>query len=333
MIHYLLVLQFPFLFLTALFVACGVFWLRPEVAPYHVGGLLTLLALHGVLRGAHGETFKTRAAIPLLLTGAVIAVWVYRPLHLGSWDEGSATLALKLCALGVTSLLAGHHGAERAGGRYSLVAALALLGLLWLPSVGHPLIPLLLVGLVQAAAIAVAARKGSDPRPPLEDADASRLTAVARYTVLLLAMTLSAAIWDYMQDTRWAVQLAIAFLAAALGALAGAVRPKRALGASVVLASLSVAYMAIVPGLALHPLHAVSTGLALGAVLAILDRASGPTLILGAALPWVLGLMAGMAFARQLPFGQWRVLFLVPLVALWFWPRSRTDAHEAPFQA
>ena len=49
MIQYLLVLQFPFLFLTSLFAACGVFWLRPTVAPYHVAGLLALIVLHLVL--------------------------------------------------------------------------------------------------------------------------------------------------------------------------------------------------------------------------------------------------------------------------------------------
>lgn len=333
MIRYLLVLQFPFLFLTALFVACGVFWLRPEVAFYHLGGLLTLVALHQVLRSARGEVFKTGAAIPILLAGALLAAWIYRPLHLGSWDEGSVTLALKLSALGVTSLLAGRLGAERAGGRYSLAASLALVGLLWIPSVSHPLMPLLLVGLVQAAAIAVVSGRSSEPRLPLDDAKVVRRTALARYAVLLLAMTLSATIWDYMQDTRWAIQLAAAFLAAALGALVGAARPRRALAAGVVLASVSVVYMSVAPGLALHPVHAIATGLALGSVLAFLDRAGGATFILGASFPWVLGLMAGMAFARQLPYGQWRIVFLVPLMVLLLWPRSLAHTREEPIQA
>lgn len=333
MIHYLLALQFPFLFLSALFAACGVFWLRPEVAPYHVGGLLTLIVLHGVLRGSRGKTFQARAAVPLLLTGTWMAAWVYRPLHLGSWDESSAVLALKLSALGVTSVLASHYGAERAAGRYSLPGSLALVGLLWIPSLNHPLMPFLLVGLVQAAAIAMAASGKYEPRSSLEGADQASRTGLARYTVLLLAMTLSATIWDYMEDTRWAVQLTTAFLAAALGALLGASRPERALGAGVVLASASVAYMALAPGLALHPVHAATTGLALGAVLAFLDRAGGPTLIVGASLPWVLGLMAGMAFARQLVYGPWRVVFLVPLVAMLLWPRTVPDARRAPSRA
>jgi hypothetical protein len=317
LIRYLLLLQFPLLYVTSLIAGLGAYWVGRDIGRLYVVMLLMLVALHLLVRRRRARLSALSIAIPLLLAGTAAAAWAYRPLHLGSWEVSSLWQVVRLGTLGIFSLLASHLATELPpGGRYSLAAGLALTGLLWVPSMDYALMPLLFAGLIQAAALGFLPPRTAERTAPAARVAPGRLTGLARYGVLLAALTVGETIMDYQEDTRWAWHLVIALVTAALATSLERWQPGRALIGAVTLGAATFLATALSPDLLLHPAHAVAAGLVLGSAFAHLDRQGGAAALIGATTFWALGLALSFGLARNLGIGAWRALLLIPVPIL-----------------
>ncbi len=316
MIRYLLLLQFPLLYVTSLIAGVGAYWVGRRIGLLYFANLLLLGVLHLLLLRRRTRLSSLRIAVPLLLAGTAAAAWAYRPLHLGSWEVSSIMQIVKLTAVGIASLMASHLATELPpGGKYALPSAVAVSGLLWLPSLHYPLMPLLFAGLIQAVALGFLPLEGHGPAVPPTPSP-GRFNGLALYGVFLAGLTIGETVMDYQENSRWATHLVIALLAAALATLLERRLPGRALIGSVAVAAATFLATLLFADFVLHPAHAAGAGLAIGAAVAYFDRRGGVGGLVGPSAMWAFGLALSFGLARHLTIGAWRVLIVVPLLVL-----------------
>jgi hypothetical protein len=266
-----------------------------------------------------------------LAAGLVLGVMAYRPLHLGFWDQRSLLQAATLAAFATVSLAAcwlaaGSISAGEAPRPWHVAAALAILAGCYYVAHWYPDAPILGAALCMALGVA----------HPWPQDIAQAPTRLGRFGFLDVACFAVAAgltdfVWDKGLDTSWALQIAMAFLAAAVAALARAwPRSRPAIGpgdfdpvgcVSLTLAALASAATAIQPEFLLNPVRQVLFGLALGTLIgAVLDRAretGGAASLMRAWLAITLGVAVSSQFSNQLEaFPAARVVYVVPAVAL-----------------
>lgn len=318
MIRYLLVLQLPLLFLTSMMACIGVYWMSTSVTRIYAGIIVALVVLHFILGRVRERLSAPGFAIPIFLAGAAVAAWLYRPLHMGYWDEESSLQALGVGMLGVLTLAAA-HASDRASmdGRYPLAGALVVVGLVWTLAMEYPAIPLLVIGLILAVALPWVG-SAAPPRRTVAKTGRRGRAALARWVILLAAWELGSVIWDYRNDLAWAGHLAMGFLAAAVAAAYGARHSERALTVGAAAASGAMLSTLLSPDFVLRPAHSLAAGGALGAALSYLVDRQGPNAVQGATLPWGAGLILSLAVAQHLEYSAWRVALLIPVLLLLF---------------
>lgn len=326
MIRYLIVLQFPFLFFFSLLVCLNVFWVSGPVPLIYGTGLLVLALLGSLLHHMGRRSASRPVTLSVLLLGACVAAWVYRPLHLGAWETNSIGQALGVMALGALCLMASSLTSREStapGRSHHLPLALAGLGILWLAALDYMSAPLLLSGLVLALGIA----RGTGHSEPSNNTLAhhgARLGGLARYLVFLAGVSLAAVAFDFRRDPTWIVYLALALVCAGVAAAASTRAPARALLAAALLQCLLLIASSLVPAVLLHPAHSIAGGLVLGSALRSLewrgDESPGLGALAGSSLYWALGILTAIGFAQHLPAWQWRLVLLLPIIPL-LWGR------------
>jgi hypothetical protein len=338
----LAVLQFPLLYCFGVLVGLSVYGADFRSASGYLYVIPLLLAPALLPRLGTGTLrWLRRQARPLAALGVVLGAVAYRPLHLGFWAEQSLAQSVVVSGLGLVSLVVGWlavtHGAGRPGRTPApLAGALAIVAVFFLLSKWYPLIPILGVALCLAPAVtlrweedaAVGRRTGRTPF----------LSALAFY----VAAELGQIVWDLGVDSSWGPQLALAFVMAALVAmawwLAGARVTAKALGypwfvagaevAALVIAGAASVATAWQPSFVLHPLRQVLLGFALGGlIVAVLTRtlAPGPDAATGQGvwLWFTIGLAVSNVYSMQLEaFPAGRLAFALPAVVAFLWGRG-----------
>ncbi len=292
---------------------------------------LLILPVAAPRLGPGPQHWLRRHARLVLAAGLVIGVLAYRPLHLGLWDQHSLLQAAALAAFATLSLAAcwlaaGDISVGDPLRPWHLAAALAILAACYYVTHWYPDASLLFAALFLALGVAHPWRQDLSAVP-------ARLgwfdfLDVAGFAV---AAALTDYVWDVDTDPAWGLQVALAFLAAALAVFARSWprrRPAAAPGAfdpvgcaSLFLAAIASVATAVDPGFLLHPLRQVLLGLALGALVgAVVDRArdqGGAASLMRAWLAITLGVAVSSQFSLQLEaLPSARVFYLLPAVAL-----------------
>ena len=310
-------LQFPLLYLPILVWGLSVYGsdFDGPAGNLALAGVVLLPATFALLRGVARELSGRAEVRALMLAGVLLAAWVYRPMHLGWWDEHSAARAAGMAVLGVLSLLAALMGgariasqdpARRARGRTAGWLGVAAV---WAVSSWYPMFAVMGVG----AGLAAASILGSAERAASVIRPQRALVPLPHFTLFLVAIELGLPVYDWQTLPGWAPCVAWATAAAAVGAALarlGGARMVRAILAAFLVSALAAG---LAPGFALHPLHTLATGLALGAVLFALERPGERAPLTGASVWIALGLVFAHLATQNLAYGDVRLLLLLPL--------------------
>ena len=339
MTSYLALLQFPFLYLTLLVVGFGVYGSQFDTL---AGGIYIAFAvgLTGFMPFARKLTENCSDARLALITGfgVVCAIAAYRPMHLGYWDERSAIQALWLAGTGLSSMLVSFIGAHRVrklstGHRNAQAFALLCFGIVWLTAFEYAMLPLLLLAVVFALCCAVRGRETPTPKP---EALAEIPAGWLGYGAFVVALDVGVMVFDFALVRAWAPHLAICFACAAAGLRISAGRPV----AAPIFFSLGVINFVVAtlhPPFALHPMHTVFAGFALGAVFARLlrdryDPEGDERMLKNADMFWFLGLILSYVFMRNLNLLHWRIILVIPFLLLAVRKSVKRKQGSAVFQ-
>jgi len=326
-ISHLLWLQLPFLYLPMLIIGLAIYGADFE----HPSGRvylwtpLVLAVLHVVLRAWGRVLARRELATPILIVGAALIAFAYRPLHMHWWDERSTMQALRILAIGVCSVLASHIGALRVqveGGPRAARAACAFiaLALLALSGMLYPLLPLLTLAPLLAAGAAstpVTCDEQRSFRP------VARFGGWHRFAVMLVAIEFSLPLWDFQTDPRWALFFGLGLLGAGIGVFWA----RRAPLSAVALPALAICFAfvsALDSSWVVYPGRAVILGTAAGWLcFPLLDapaQEGHPARLSWCTPLWVLGLLLGFVLSANRAFLGLRLILwlplLIPLVAL-----------------
>lgn len=333
MSSWLLLLQFPLLYLPLVILGLGVYGSDFDVLSGRLFlGLIPTLALldHFLGKWLERRAVGTLATV-LLLLGVLAAGVAYRPLHLAYWDEHSSSQAATFVLLGLLSWSASRIGAGRlrlqpAPGKLGLAGALVLLGLAWWSAALYPMMPTLMLG----AGLALAAALGPLTGEPRCVSAPRALVLPDRWWTwgaLLLGIDAWTCVWDYQWVPAWSGQLMVLFVAAAVGLFAS----RRVGSLLLALGVLNFVLAALVRPWGIEPAHALFAGLALGVLLrrSLADddgAAVGGRPLAGFSAYWVLGLVLGLALYQNLSFNALRLLVLaIPLTLFWREARRRSS--------
>jgi hypothetical protein len=325
-IHYLLLYQFPFLYCVTIALGLVVYGSDfDEVAGnLYLVPLLLLPLLHWFVVKLLKPLTSVAVATGVLLAGAVVALLAYRQLHFSYWDEHSLSQAILLACLGLLSYLASVVACIRLNmwqgdHRRASASAWLILGLCWMLAFYYPMSSLFVMAVILAVASLWAVAGSVDiKRLRLEKMPA---TSPVKYLLFLLMLDLSLVVWDYQVNTGWAWYLSGAMIAAALGCWLVFKSANKYLYLIIVVAMINFVAATIWPGFILHHLHSVLVGVCLGWSIGYLVNAEGVRKhlpVVSAAMPVFLGLALGYAVYANLAYASWRVVFLLPLLVLWF---------------
>ena len=326
MIHYLLLFQFPFLYCVTIALGLVVYGSDfDELAgKLYLVPLLLLPILHWFVAKLIKPLSSTLLTSILMILTALVALLAYQELHFAYWDEHSLAQTIKLVVLGILSYLSSvvasiRLQAWRGNHRIACAGAWVVLGLCWMLAFYFPMSSLL----VMAAIMAVASLWSV--------ADANELQLVQykktpelrpmKYLVFVLAMDLSLVVWDYQVNTGWAWHLSGAFIVGALGSWLAFNSLSKYFWLIMFIATANFIVAVIWPTYILHYMHSSLVGLCLGWSIACLitSRSSfSPILMVSSAMPLFLGLAIGNLFYANLAYVHWRIVFLLPLLALLF---------------
>jgi len=338
MIHYLLYMQFAFLYSAGTIIGLVVYGSNFEVGSVWSTGWLYLFPVI-VLPTLHKwiNPFITRVLTlkrppkwpPLLLAaGAIVGVLAYKPMHFYYWDEHSSLQALTVSLLGVFSYLASVYGAscvEQWQGKHSTagIGALLILGLIWACALMFPMVPLFGVSLIMAIAILWPVKWSENTRPS-NLAENFPVNIFSGYMLFLLMLDLSLIVWDFQIDRQWATYFASVFLMAALSYY---ILSKRMtynnrvwIYALVLVAIINMIAGVVWPMWLLQLPHAAIDGLLFGVLCRyffIPQPTENPAHRMSvAAVAVVWGMVFGYLFYSNLAYVQWRLVFLLPYILL-----------------
>jgi len=346
----LAVLQFPLLYCVGVLAGLSVY----SVDFGSVSGRLYLIPLllgPALLpRLGPGALARLRRSARLLAgTGVLLGSVAYRPLHLGFWDERSLAQAIAVSAFGLISVVVGWLGLTQVAAQPEhtpapVAGALAVVAAFFALSRWYPLITILGAALCLAPAVTLRWEPGEVPA-----ARAGERTPFLSALAFYLAAELSQVVWDLGLDSSWGPMLALAFLTAAVLAMAwwlAASRHKVTLGrpwfaagagaVALVIAGAASALTAWQPAFVLHPARQVLFGLALGGlIVAVLARTIGTAHNAASAqnvwFSFTLGLAVSAVYSAQFEaFPRGRLAFVVPAILAFAWERRRAARRRQP---
>ena len=337
----LALLQFPLLFCFGVLVGLSVYGADfGSVSGYlYVVPLLLGPVLLPRLRPGALEWLR-RHVRAIAAAGVALGAVAYRPLHLGFWDGQSLAQSVAVSGLGLVSVVVGWLAVTQVASHPErtpapLAGALAIVAVFFFLSRWYPLIPILGVALCLAPAVTL--------RWDAEEAAVGRRTGRTPFLSALafyLAAELGQVVWDLGVDSSWGPQVALAFVAAAIVAmawwLAGARVTARALGHPWFVAGAGVVALLIAgaasvatawqPSFVLHPLRQVLLGLAIGGlIVAVLTRMPGSEAVTGQGvwLWFTIGLAVSNVYSMQLEaFPAGRLAFALPAIGAFLWQQS-----------
>ena len=324
MIHYLLLFQFTLLYCITIVLGLVVYGSDFDTAAgkLYLVPFLAVPVLHRYMNVFANRLASPALAMLILLTGAILALWVYRPLHFDYWDEHSVNQAILLALLGLFSYLGAVVASVRlrhwqGNHRRAATVSWLVLGLLWMFAVAYPMIPLLAIAMIMAVAMLWSAP--ITQTLPVKQRSMVLAAGTMKYLAFLVVLDLGLMVWDYQVDTRWAWHISGAFIAAALGCWLAFTGNRRFLWPVVAIVCVNFIAAILWPWFVIHPLHSMLIGLCLGWIAGYLlrgDTQVDPVALLSLALPLFLGLTVGYLFYANLAYAAWRAIFLVPLVIL-----------------
>ena len=310
-------LQFPLLYIPILVWGLAVYGSDFDGAAgdLALGGIVLLPITWALLRdAARGLTGRAEVR-GLLLAGVLLAAWVYRPMHLGWWDEHSTSRAAGMAVLGVLSLLAALLGGARIASQSSAeqnrgrTAGWLGVAAVWAVACWYPMFAVMGVG----AGLASAAILGTGGVVTHSSPAQPALVPLPRFALFLVAIELALPVYDWQTVPGWAPHIAWAAVAAAVGAGVARLAGTRAVRFVLVMFVISALIGGFASEWALHPLHTLVTGLALGAVLFALERPGARAPLAGASVWIAVGLIFAHLATQNLAYGSVRVLLLLPL--------------------
>jgi len=336
-IHYLLLYQFPFLYCVTIALGLVVYGSDfDEVAGnLYLVPLLLLPLLHWFVVKLLKPLTSVAVTTGVLLAGAVVALLAYRQLHFSYWDEHSLSQAILLACLGLLSYLASvvaciRLSMWRGDHRRASAGAWLVLGLCWMLAFYYPMSSLFVMAVILAVASLWAVAGSVDVemlRPEKIPA-----TGQVKYLVFLLMLDLSLVVWDYQVNTGWAWHLSNAMITAALGCWLAFKSTSKHLYLMTIIVMINFIATMLWPGLILHHLHSALIGVCLGWSIGYLVNAAGVRKhlpVVSAAMPVFLGLALGYAVYANLAYASWRVVFLLPLLFLWFTAKRKDAPNPA----
>ncbi|MBI2568610.1 MAG: hypothetical protein HYV63_16430 [Candidatus Schekmanbacteria bacterium] len=348
MTHLLAVLQFALIYCPAAVIGLTVFGSDFKevtgylyLVPFAVG----LLLWPALARSGH--RVPRWAWMLLMLAGGAGGLAAYRPMHLGYWDEHSVTQAAGVAILGLASFGASVRAAFSPSGKkrlWHLPGALGIVACVWMSSLWYGMFPLAAVAVIvigEGFAIWAGA-------PWTQQARFTGRRGFAFFLLFMAAVELFAVVWDYNVNPGWGRHVAVAWFAAAVGALGyeglTVLRGRTARLAIGVACAAGVIAACLHPELVLGLEHTALMGAILGwAVTAYgCRRGTGHGCrhhaydLAAVALPITLGVAVSSGLAQQLAFSSYRAVFLLALAgfAVDRWRRVRTHARAAePWRA
>lgn len=325
MLAYLLYYQFAFLYLLAMIIGLVVFGsdFKGIAGWIYIVPLILLTVIHKRI-WSHRYQISSGIGIWLICAiGAVVAVLVYQPMHMGYWDEHSLSQAFLIAVLGVCSYLlsvvaAAHLDDHLAANKNESVLALVIIGLLWSLATQYPLAVLFCLAILFVIAafwlhpLQAAPRVKAEMRP--------RSDPFAKFAILLIAIDISCVVWDFEIDTQWAWYIAMSFLAAAAGYfVAGSGKRSDQWDQAiylVVIANFLTA--AVLPAYILWFLHVGIAGFCLGYLLPAAIFRPHHTLqpTMGWTVWFFLGVVLSNAWYANLLWASTRVVLLLPFAII-----------------
>lgn len=332
--NWLLLLQLPLLFIPAIFLGLVTYGsnLKITAGMIYIGMLLGLPIVAAIVLHFRQHTLRPTFELVFLLLAAVVLAWVYRPLHMGFWDEASTPQAASLLAASVLVLITSLIGCARLEQREvtaapgaSLTVALLIIALLWVPALVYPLFPLFSCAAISLLALTLPPVKyeGLRPLPKLEKPAGQGWRKYGLFLVTLEGVLVAL---DYQGDTRWALHISGGLCAVAVGAWLWCgwfykAPVKRRGVMSLIIYELAVAaalFACIHPPFVLNVIHTLLIGLAAGWLFGRLVVPPGapymPTVILNALYLWVGGFLVAQILYGNLLFVHWRAVLLIPLL-------------------
>ena len=321
MIHYLLLFQFTLLYCVTTVLGLVVYGsdFDATAGKLYLIPLIAVPVLHRYLKGNARRLAAPKAATPILLAGAVLALLAYRPLHFGYWDEHSVSQAILLALLGLFSYLGAVVASVRlrhwqGNHQRAATASWLVLGLFWMFAVAYPMIPLLAIAMIMA--VAVLWSVPFTQTLPLKQRPVVFAAGAVKYLMFLVVLDLGLTVWDYQVDSRWAWHISGAFLTAALGCWLAFTGKRRFFWPVVAIVCINFVAAILWPWYVVHPLHSALIGISLGWIAGYLlrgDTQLNPVTLLALALPLFLGLIVGYLFYANLAYAAWRAILLIPL--------------------
>ena len=332
MIGWLLLLQWPLVVLPAIFLGAAIHGYAEgtTTANAMLTGLFSLPFVHlAIERFDLGASRRAGSVISLALAGLALAV--YRPLHLGYWNERSLAQAFTVVAFGLLSFALAHVGAarvrrnatERSQARTAGTAA-AVLGVAWLGWWSYPFSPLLVAALVGLMHFGHTGARGAARRPRAAQGALGRW--LIGFGIALLELTMVA--WDRQLDSSLGVAFALGTLGAAAGLVAVQWVQESSSAVGLCLLWSVLALSLLVPGFVIRPEHALLAGAAAGLFLGHglgFDGALRPRAALWATLAVVLAYLWGILIGANQAFVALRGLFWLLLIP---WGRLRASAWK-----
>ncbi|WP_455208843.1 hypothetical protein [Kaarinaea lacus] len=306
-----------------------------EMAGYlYIVPLLVLPLIHGFVIKLLKPLASVAAANVVLLAGALVALLAYQRLHFSYWDEHSLLQAIELSLLGVLSYLASvvasiRLAAWQGNHRQASASAWLILGLSWMLAYYYPMIALFVMAVVLALAGIWSVVGSVDVESVLYKKTKS--ARPVKYLLFLLMVDLGLVIWDYQVDTAWAWHLGGAMLTATIGCWLAFESVNKFQRLIMIVIVINFIAAIIWPVFILHHLHSALIGLSLGWSIGYLVNSQGapkPLVVVSAAMPVFLGLAVGYLVYANLVYAFGRVVFLVPLLVLWFLASRKTASSK-----
>lgn len=324
MIYYLLLYQFPFLYCITIALGLIVYGSDFDTlaGKLYLVPLFLLPVLHWFVAKLIKFLSSTIFATALLMAGAIVALLTYNKLHFAFWDEHSLSQTIMLVVLGFLSYassviasirLQAWQGDHRNAG----ASAWLVLALCWLLAFYFPMSSLFIIAATMAVSslwpVAI-----SSSQHVLQH-NKNRALSPIKYLVSVVAMDLGLILWDYQINTGWAWHLSAAFFTAAFGSWIAFNSTNKYYWAMISIAVLNFIAVIIWPTYLLQYFHSAVVGFCLGWSITYLANSEpkfSPILVVSSAMPFFLGLAFGNLFYANLAYAHWRVVFLLPLLAL-----------------
>lgn len=355
MIRYLLLLQFPFLYVPTIVLGLVVYGSDFN----EVGGKLYLLplfilpVLHRYIRIWSPLLQVAGVRVVILIAGIVCALLAYQYLHFNFWDEHSVSQAVYLSLLGLFSYFASviavaQHQAAAPTSIIAVSIAMLVFGLAWMLCAAYPMINLFVIVCVFTVAILSTIGRGRHHGQQLHAIVISKTNTpmIVKYLIFILFMDLAIVAWDYQVNTGWAFSFAITFVSAALvcsvlstvkrGYLSGLITSRRLLAVPIAVLMTTLNFIAALawPVFVLSLFHGLLIGVSLGLLMQYVFRqesngAAFELTLIVMSLPIMIGMVMGYLFYANLAYAGYRFVLLVPLLLLLLLWRNKTRVENS----